>query len=710
MDRLPKLSWLRGATLLCCLVLALTGLAGAASAAKDDLDLVSRASGVAGVKGNDESLSASISANGRFVAFDSIASNLDSADGDRTQDVFVRDLQTNTTTLVDRASGASGAKADNGSGHAAISADGRFVAFDSAATNLISGGPVGGRDVFVRDLQTNTTTLVSRATGAAGARGNGISCCATISADGRFVAFSSNASNLDPAGDGSANVFVRDLQTNTTTLVSRAGGPNGAEGDAASVNGAISANGRFVAFESSADNLDPADRDNDRDIFVRDLQTNTTTLVSRASGAGGAKGNSFSAVASISSDGRFVAFESFASNLDAADGDTTDDVFVRDLQTNTTTLVSRGSGAGGIKGNNISKDAAISADGRYVAFDSQASNLDPADRSGGVNVFVRALQTNTTTLVSRAGGVAGATENGFSFSPAISSDGQFVAFSSLATNLTGSDSDGIQDIFRRDVLGPQAAQASQISIDDVSMSEGNAGHNTFAFTVSLDRAQPAPVIVDFSTANGTATTPSDYVAGSATLTYAPGETQKAVIVRVNADPAVEPDETFKVNLTNAVGNATIGDAQGIGTIVNDDQPVTEQPAGISIANARRREGNLGRTAFRFTVSLDRAQSAPVGVAFSTANGTAKAPRDYARAAGTVTFAGGETAKTITVLVKGDKIKEANETFTVILGTPAGNATIADGRAAGTIVNDDRKRARHRRIRKFSTSHTNREET
>jgi Calx-beta domain/WD40-like Beta Propeller Repeat len=683
---------------ICCLVLALTGLAGTASAAKDDLDLVSRASGVAGTKGNDESLSPSISADGRFVAYDSIATNLDPADGDTVDDVFVRNMQTNTTTLVSRASGANGVKGNDGSAAAAISADGRFVAFDSNASNLTAGDNDGNTDVFVRDLQTNTTTLVSRASGTAGAEGNGPSTTSAISADGRFVAFFSAASNLDPAdGATSGNVFVRDLQTNTTTLVSRASGATGAVANAGSGNVAISANGRFVAFQSSASNLNPADSDNNEDVFVRDLQINTTTLVSRASGASGAKGNNFSVTPSISADGRLVAFHSFASNLDPADGDTTADVFVRDLQTNTTTLVSRAGGPNGSKGNDFSDEAAISTDGRFVAFDSNASNLDPGDGNTAGNVFVRDLQATTTTLVSRAAGAAGGTGNGFSLDPAISADGRFVAFASFASNLSPSDGDPIEDVFRRDVLGPPNAQTSRISIDDHSLPEGNAGQTAFRFTVSLDRAQPDPVTVGFSTANGTATAPSDYLAGAGTVTFAPGQTAKPVTVQVNGDTTVEPNETFTANLANVAGNATIADARATGTIANDDQAAT-QASRISIGNARRHEGNHGRTAFRFTVTLDRSQPGAVSVPFSTANGTAKAPRDYSPARGTITFARGETARTITVFVKGDKRKEANENFAVNLATPTGNATIADAHAAGTIVNDDRGRARRARMR------------
>jgi Tol biopolymer transport system component/urease beta subunit len=671
-----------------CLALALAALTAAASAAQGDLDLVSRATGAAGAKANGSSDNPAISADGRFVAFRSVASNLDPADGDATGDVFVRDEQANTTRLVSRASGADGAKGNGNSSDATISADGRFVAFESGASNLGAGG-TAGLDTYVRDLQANTTTLVDRANGADGAPANSISLDAAISANGRFVAFSSLASNLSP-DDGAEieDVFVRDLQTNTTTLVSRASGAGGAAGDSNSQAVAISADGRFVAFSSFAANLDPADRTGDEDIFVRDLQTNTTTLVSRATGASGAKANGLSDEPAISADGRAVAFLSNATNLDPADNDTTADIYVRDLQTNNTTLASRATGAAGTKANDISLTPRISGDGRYVTFSSFAGNLDPDVTLNFINhVFERDLQANTTTLVSRAAGAAGAAGDSSSAHPAISADGRFLVFDSRARNLHPADGDTTLDIFRREVLDT-ADQAARISVDDVTMAEGDAGQTAFRFTVSLDQAQSAAVTVDFSTANGTATAPGDYAPASGTVIFAPGETAKTVTVQVNGDTTVEPDESFNVNLANAGGNATIADAVGIATIVNDDQPVIEQPSRISIDGVSLAEGDSGQTAFRFTVSLDRAQSAPVAVDFSTADATATAPSDYVANSGTVTFAPGETAKTVTVQVNGDTAVEPDETFTVNLANAAGNATIADAQAIATIANDD----------------------
>ncbi len=439
------------------LVMAGSGvLAGPAGAAKDDLVLVSRASGADGAKANELTTATALSADGRFAAFRSQASNLDPADTDTIWDMFVRDLQTGALTLVSRASGATGVKGNDLSlGGPALSADGRFVAFSSWASNLDPDDTDRPDDVYVRDLQTNTTTLVSRASGAAGAKGNGASVGASMSADGRFVAFRSSASNLDPGdNDTIPDVFVRDLQTNTTTLVSRGSGAAGAKGSNSSLVPAISADGRYVAFSSFASNLDPDDTDTSTDVFVRDLQASTTTLVSRASGAAGAKGNGASRVPVISPGGRFVAFDSNASNLHPDDTDATGDAFVRDLQAGTTTLISRASGADGAKGNDDSLRPVISADGRFVAFDSTASNLDPADTDTTADVYMRDVQANTTTLVSRASGPAGAKGNFFSLGPAMSRDGRFVGFVSGASNLDPADTDFSWDVFVRDVLGP----------------------------------------------------------------------------------------------------------------------------------------------------------------------------------------------------------------------------------------------------------------
>jgi len=289
-----------------------------------------------GNQGNRISRSPSISADGRFVAFSSDASNIVPGDTNGDSDIFVRDRLTNTTTRVSLDS--AGNQGNSRSFITSISADGRFVAFISDASNIVPGDTNGESDIFVRDRLTNTTTRVS--VDSAGNQADDFSYNPSFSADGRFVAFTSFASNIVPGNTNrGGDIFVRDTLTNTTTRVSldSAGNP----GNLQSGTPSISADGRFVAFTSEASNLVPGDtnreRDGDtnrerdivgRDIFVRDRLTNTTTRVSVDSA--GNQGNNDSSSPSISADGQFVAFNSKASNLVPGDTNNTDDIFVVD--------------------------------------------------------------------------------------------------------------------------------------------------------------------------------------------------------------------------------------------------------------------------------------------------------------------------------------------------------------------------------------------
>ena len=389
----------------------------------------------AGVIGDAKSEQPATSADGRFVAFRSRATNLVAGDSNGRDDIFVRDRQTGTTTRVSVDS--AGVQANSDSFAPSISADGRFVAFGSNATNLVIGDSNALTDVFVHDRQTATTTRVS--VDSASAQANASSGSASVSGDGRFVAFDSDASNL-VTGDtnGTQDCFVRDRQTGTTTRVSvdsAAGQGNGGSGYPS-----ISADGRLVAFRSGASNLVAGGMGAD-DVFVHDRQTGTTTRVSVDSA--GSAGNGTSDRPWISADGRFVAFASFANNLVTDDSNGFQDIFVHDRQTAATTRVNLDSA--GVQANNGSRKPSISSDGRFVAFGSDATNLVTGDSNGFQDVFVRDRQTGTTTRVSlNAAGVQG---DSFSYEPWISADGLFVAFTSLASNLVTGDTNAREDVF-----------------------------------------------------------------------------------------------------------------------------------------------------------------------------------------------------------------------------------------------------------------------
>jgi WD40-like Beta Propeller Repeat len=367
-----------------------------------------------------EAASSVVSADGRYVAFYSYASNLVPGDTNGRYDVFVRDRQTGTTTLV---SGGISGPGNGGAFDPSVSADGRFVAFYSNSTNLVTGGTNGNYQVFVRDLQTGTTTLAS--TGPGG-QGNSTSGSPSISANGRYVAFYSSSSNLTPeGGNGLYQVFVRDLQAGTTTLVST--GPNGKGNSQSYYPPALSADGRYVAFASNSTNLVPGGTNGQSQIFLRDLQTGTTRLVSI--GAGG-QANQYCHDISISADGSRVAFDSGANNLVAGTTTFVSNVYVSDWQSGTIALVSVDST--GQIGNSDSNDPSISASGRYVAFDSRATNLVAGDTNGHYDVFLHDLQTGLTKRISS--GTAGEGDND-SYYPSISADGRAVAFNSYADNL-----------------------------------------------------------------------------------------------------------------------------------------------------------------------------------------------------------------------------------------------------------------------------------
>ena len=291
-----------------------------------------------GIIGNSSSKNASFSADGRYVAFWSFADNLVPADTDDRSDVFAHDRQTGDTEKISVDS--SGNPANITSHRASISADGRYIAFQSSGNNLVEGDTNLADDVFVRDRQEGTTTRVS--VKSSGAQGAGGSTRPEISANGRYVAFVSGA-RLAPGGSpgGLESVYVHDQQTGRTRLVSVDSEGNSGNGNSREPN--ISPTGRYVAFSSDAFNLVPGDVNAADDIFVHDRKTGITERVSLNSWGDAADNHSF--LPSISGNGRFVSFESQAQNLAVEEEDSNDqiDVFVHDRWTGQTERLSKDS-------------------------------------------------------------------------------------------------------------------------------------------------------------------------------------------------------------------------------------------------------------------------------------------------------------------------------------------------------------------------------
>jgi len=442
----------------------------AAAAPVGETERVSVSSG--GVQANSTSFEPSISADGRFVVFDSLASNLVSGDFNNEIDIFIHDRQTGDTVRASLSS--TGAEANGNSLDPSISANGEFVVFTSSADNLVLGDTNTSIDVFVHDLIAGDTTRVS--VSSSGAETNGSSSIPTISADGRFVAFASIASNLVPGDtNGATDIFVHDRDANGTGVFDEPGGisttrvdvaSDGSQSDNFSNFPSISDDGRYVAFESFATNLVSGDGNNSRDVFVHDRVTGENIRVSVSSAGDEADKNSVAN--DISADGRFVVFSSSATNLVAGDTNGASDYFVHDRDANETGVFDEPGGVSttrvsvsseGVQADDFTcypPEAAISDDGRFVAFKTKATNLVPGDTNDRCDVFLHdraatagggsegdgGIET-TRVSVSSAGGQG----NGNTFGAAISADGSVIAFRSTATNLVLGDSNDRSDIF-----------------------------------------------------------------------------------------------------------------------------------------------------------------------------------------------------------------------------------------------------------------------
>ncbi len=445
----------------------------AAAPAPGFTELVSASS--AGVQGNQDSERPAISADGRFVAFASFSDNLVPGDTNGTTDIFVRDRVTGTTERVSVSS--AGRQADgpsgliNGMAGPSISADGRYVAFDSEATNLVRGDTNSADDVFVRDRLLGTTERVSVATG--GAQAGGVN--GAISDDGTRVAFSSSADNLVPGDTNFAeDVFVHDRVSGATVRVSTA--TDGTQGDNQSFEPSLDGNGHVVAFTSAASNLVANDNDGTFDVFVHDLDTGVTEPISVSPDSGvtnhGGQPN-------ISANGRFVVFDTQARDLFPDANGPVQDVVLFDRTTHSYQVESVNDA--GQQGNDNSSNPFVSDDGRYVAFTSFASNLVGDDTNFRDDVFVHDRQLGITYRVSV--GSNGQQGDLDSIASAIDADGQVVAFWSDSATLVPESG---QSFFAYDAFVRDARPAANLALTLADSPDPATvrGDLTYAATIS----------------------------------------------------------------------------------------------------------------------------------------------------------------------------------------------------------------------------------
>ena len=390
---------------------------------------------LASYPGNRDSYQAAVSDDGRFVAFRSNATNLVADDTNELSDVFVHDTQSGVTERV--SFDLTGAELTVGTVHPSISDDGRMVAMQSYITSFAN--------IVVYDRQTGAGTLILQALSTdKEARQEPV-----MSGDGRFVAFHTRVgafSNIPPVVpplnddiNAAHDIIVYDLLGQTAERVSRDN--NGILGNGDSFSPSLSDDGRYVAFYSFADNLVPDDTNDAEDVFVKDRQTAAVVRASVASD--GTQGDGDSYTPAISGDAGYVAFRSLASNLVAGDTNGSWDIFVHDLQTSTTERVSVATDA--TQANDHSYAPSISDDGRFVVFRSNARNLVGDDTNNRWDIFLHDRQTATTTRVN----LTASSQQGdlHSYEPVISGDGSTIVFGSEATNLVSGDTNGSQDIF-----------------------------------------------------------------------------------------------------------------------------------------------------------------------------------------------------------------------------------------------------------------------
>jgi Ca2+-binding RTX toxin-like protein/Tol biopolymer transport system component len=594
--------------------------------------------------------------------------------------VLVKDLKTGAVTEISVAAG--GGQPDDHSGEPVFSPDGSKIAFLSWADNLVAGDTNNAPDLFVKDLVTGTLTRVSTtATGAQSVdSGSTPFHDYVFSPDGKSIAFTSYATNL-VAGDtnGLPDVFVKNLVTGAVTRVGVSAA--GAQADGAVQHPIFSPDGGKVAFESSATNLVPGDTAG-AGLFVKDLATGAVSRI----GPAGIHDATFSA------DWGKVAFVSDRADLVAGDTNGLDDIFVQDLTTGAITRVNT-TASGGETTGWIVGEPVFSPDGSKIAFYTDAAGLDPTDMGYASDVFIKDLATGAVTRVSLS--AAGVPGDGDSYELSFSADGKALIFKSMAANLVAGDDNNLDDLFvvrlaatdGDDVLDPLAQGETIDGLGGDDVLNASLGVDTLIGGAGNDRFVGTVAELDGDTIK-------DFVPGEIIEVQGASFTLADITSRVGDQLKIDTNHDGVADLTldlTGLGTQTLATKAIAGG--TEIRYLTPPEFSVAAANAVKSEGNSGNVAFTFTITRDNDPTKAVTVDWRV-EGRGEAPASAADfmngklPSGTVSFAAGETVKTITVWVAGETLAEADETFAVVLENPSAGTTIGTGSATSTIRNED----------------------
>lgn len=533
-------------------LLVLIGSVGVLNAAVTNVERVSVSS--AGVQGNDDSGGPAISADGRFVAFHSSATTLVTNDSNGEGGVFLRDLQADATLRVSL--GQNGAEGNGGSDSPSISADGRFVAIRSEATNLVDGDTNGREDIFVRDRELNTTERVN--VSSSGVQAEFASERPSISADGRFVAFLSRATTLVPGDNsGRTHAYLHDRSTHTTQRVTVSSAGTIANDHCFSA--IVSPDGRLVGFSTTAANLVADDTNGHSDVFVRDHVAGTTVRVSVS--PSGDQANDGSGMHGLSADGRYLVFTSGASNLVPGGVGSAGGVFVRDLILRTNELVSLT--ADGSHPNNGVFSPSISGNGRFVAFASTSSNMVPGDPAVDTDLYVFDRDTDTIEWVTQN---FVAPRTGFSQTSAhsaLNADGRYLAFSSHLRNLVAADTNEARDVFVAELSttpppSPPAAPtnpiATAVSSTQINLTWDHNSTGETGFEIERDGAILASVGENVTSHSDTGLPPGTRHAYRVRATSAAGPSEWSNVAEATTLPPLPAGmNLYRANLHSHTG-------------------------------------------------------------------------------------------------------------------------------------------------------------